>query len=81
MAVDTAGDPTPFAARPRATQRRRTEWWLLAPLALALLAIFQLTIGQRGRRDTPVVLDTNPPGEPADGGSHRSTGPDAQHSL
>ena len=61
VAVDTAGDPTPFAARPSAPQRRRTEWWLLAPLVLALLAIFQLTIGQRGRRDTPVVLDTNPP--------------------
>ena len=57
--VDTVGDPVPAPAPPPARRRRRTEWWLLAPLALALIAIFQLVLSQRGHRDAVVVLDTN----------------------
>ena len=58
VAVDTAGDPAPDSPPPDA--RRRTEWWLLAPLTLALLAIFQLVLAQRGNRDAVVVLETKP---------------------
>ena len=60
VAVDTAGDPTPDSPPPSARRRRRTEWWLLAPLTLALLAIFQLVLAQRGNRDAVVVLETKP---------------------
>ena len=58
VVVDTAGDPAPAPPPPAA--RRRTEWWLLAPLTLALIAIFQLVLAQRGHRDAVVVLDTKP---------------------
>ena len=57
--VDTVGDLVPAPTPPPARRRRRTEWWLLAPLALALIAIFQLVLAQRGHRDAVVVLDTN----------------------
>ena len=60
VAVDTAGDPAPDSPPPDARRRRRTEWWLLAPLTLALLAIFQLVLAQRGNRDAVVVLETKP---------------------
>ncbi len=59
VAIDTVGDPVPAPAPPPTRQRRHTEWWLLAPLALALIAIFQLVWAQRGHRDAVVVLDTN----------------------
>ena len=59
MAIDTVGDLVPAPPPPPAGRRRRTEWWLLAPLALALIAIFQLVLAQRGHRDAVVVLDTN----------------------
>ena len=60
VAVDTAGDPAPDSPPPDARRRRRTEWWLLAPLTLALIAIFQLVLAQRGNRDAVVVLETKP---------------------
>ena len=60
VAVDTAGDPAPDSPPPGPSRRRRTEWWLLAPLMLALIAIFQLVLAQRGNRDAVVVLDTKP---------------------
>ena len=59
VAIDTVGDPVPAPTPPPARQRQRTEWWLLAPLTLALIAIFQLVWVQRGHRDAVVVLDTN----------------------
>ena len=59
VAVDTVGDPVPVPTPPPARRRRRTEWWLLVPLALALIAIIQLVLTQRGHRDAVVVLDTN----------------------
>ena len=60
VAVDTAGDPVPDSPPPDTRRRRRTEWWLLAPLTLALIAIFQLVLAQRGNRDAVVVLETKP---------------------
>ena len=60
VSVDTAGDPVPDSPPPGTRRRRRTEWWLLAPLTLALLAIFQLVLAQRGNRDAVVVLETKP---------------------
>ncbi len=59
-AIDTVGDPTPAPPLPGTRRRRRTEWWLLAPLALALFVIFQLTLARLGNRDAPVVLETQP---------------------
>ncbi len=59
VAVDTVGDLVPASTPPPARRRRRTEWWLLVPLALALIAIIQLVLTQRGHRDAVVVLDTN----------------------
>ena len=85
VAMDTVGDLVPAPTPPPARRRRRTEWWLLAPLALALIAIFQLVLAQRGHRDAVVVLDTNSGGGrgPADGGRHGHTGTatDAEHPL
>ncbi len=57
--VDTVGDPAPSPPPPSTHRRRHTEWWLLAPLMLALIAIFQLVLTQRGDRDV-VVLETKP---------------------
>ncbi len=60
VAIDTVGDPTPAPPLPGPRRPRRTEWWLLAPLALTLFAIFQLVLAQRGNRDPAVVLETPP---------------------
>ncbi len=60
VAVDTGGDAEPAPSPPGARRRRRTEWWLLAPLTLALFVIFQLALAQRGNRDALVVLETKP---------------------